>query len=74
MNDQSSSSLVTDKDGIKFEEFYKYLFDITDKDLLSLINNNSLIETYRILPFMIKSNSTSIFPIEDQTNKNLVVL
>jgi len=67
INDQLSSS-ITNEDGIKFEEFYKYLFDTTDKDLSSIISNNSLTETYRILPFRIKSNSASIFPIEQENN------
>jgi len=68
MNEESSSS-VTDGDGIKYEEFYKYyehLFDITDKDSSSIINNNSLIQTHTILPFMIKPNSAAIFHMEQK--------
>jgi len=69
---EQSSSLITDEDCIKYEEFYKYyehLFDTVDKDSTSIIDNNSLIQTHTILPFMIKSNSAGLFHIEQENDK-----
>lgn len=71
MNEESSSSSM-DEDNVKYEEFSKYyeqLIDPTDKESSSsIVNNNSLIGTYTILPFMIKSNSSLIFHNEQEND------
>ncbi len=68
MNEQTSLS-STVEDGIKYEEFYEHLFDTTDKNSSSIIDNNSFIPTHMILPFMIKPNSAKIFNIEQENEK-----
>ncbi|CAF4813928.1 unnamed protein product, partial [Rotaria sp. Silwood2] len=74
MNEQHLN-LVTDfkeENSITCEEFYKHyelLIDtINNNNPSSTFDKNSLIETHTILPFMIKSNSTEIFHIEQEDN------
>ena len=61
------SDISTDEDEIKYEEFSKYLFESTDKTNSSILDKNSLISTYRIFPFLIKSNSSTIFRSEQES-------
>lgn len=62
-----SSNISIDENNINYEEFFKsyqQLFNLTDKKLSSISNTNSLIQTHTILPFKIKSNSSSLFPLD----------
>jgi hypothetical protein len=75
MNEQTSV-LTTDEsvaNSIPYEEFYKSfessLIDITNTNSSSTADNGSLIRTHTILPFMIKSSSAAIYPLEKETDE-----
>jgi hypothetical protein len=71
MNEQSLTSVIdeNEENSINYKEFYghyEHLLDTTNKNSSSTMDNNSLIPTHTILPFMIKSNSAAIFSIEQK--------
>ncbi|CAF1116051.1 unnamed protein product [Adineta steineri] len=75
MNEQTSISTDNEKEenSIEYEEFYKHyepLFDSTNNtNVSSMIDNKTLIQTHTILPFMIKSKSAAIYPIEQENDE-----
>jgi len=71
MNEQSLTSAIdeNEENSINYKEFYRHyehLFDTTNNNSSSTLDNDSLIPTHTILPFRIKSNSAAIFSIEQK--------
>ncbi len=72
-----SSILTTDDhipNSVTYEEFYKSFESLLDTTInnssSSTIDNGSLIQTHTILPFMLKSGSTAIYPLEEKETEN----
>jgi hypothetical protein len=66
LNDENSSSKLNDN-GITYDEYSKYLSEINSA---SINDKNSFIQTHKVLPFTIKSNSSAIF---NETNSTSVM-
>ena len=74
MNEQTSIVTTDDhkENSVTYEEFYKsfQLFIDTKNSSSSLTtNNSSLSQTCTTLPFMIKSSSEAIYPVEKETEE-----
>lgn len=65
-SNENKSLSDSDEDGVKYDDFSKYLIDLSEAKATLMTDENSLKQTHTILPFMLKSNSAVIFPVEDE--------